>query len=458
MKKITLLLLLFISGLSYGQTCTQNFYDYGYDDEGLSLTVTATDLDCYSGAVNTITISNAYLDDGWSDDCGDYYDFTLNLDGVVSTVCGSDLIGLVITNFQTLTITANDTDDFSDYIGIDLYITVGYAATAVPNCNAELTGPQDDTLDSVAGLLSWEEATGAVSGYKISLGTTPGGTDILNLFDVGDVTEYDVPGSLTIATTYYVTIVPYNSIGNASGCTEYSFVTGSPLANDDCSGATALTVDANFCDGVLTNGSNGMATDSGVEEADCFNSGLSDVWFSFLVPAGTASVDISTDYTGGTLVDTEIALYSGTCGALVELDCDQDSGTTILSNGFSYNSIIEDASVTAGQTYFVRVSGYSSGSRGTFCLEVSTNQSLSTGDFNLSSFKAYPNPVKDFLNLSYSQDISDVSVFNLLGQQVLSKKINAAESQLDMSSLTQGAYLVKITVDGEVKTMKVVKE
>lgn len=92
--------------------------------------------------------------------------------------------------------------------------------------------------------------------------------------------------------------------------------------------------------------------------------------------------------------------------------------------------------------------------RGIIC-----SQALGTDDFTtISKVSAYPNPVKNVLNLSYSQDISDVAVFNLLGQKVLSKKVNATESQIDMSDLTHGTYLVKVTVNNETKTIKLIKE
>jgi hypothetical protein len=54
--------------------------------------------------------------------------------------------------------------------------------------------------------------------------------------------------------------------------------------------------------------------------------------------------------------------------------------------------------------------------------------------------------------------MSDVAVFNLLGQQVLTKKINATESQIDMSALAGGTYLMKVNVGNQVKTLKIVKE
>ncbi len=75
-----------------------------------------------------------------------------------------------------------------------------------------------------------------------------------------------------------------------------------------------------------------------------------------------------------------------------------------------------------------------------------------------SSFKAYPNPVTNVLNLSYSSEITSVEVFNMLGQKVLVKELNVAQGQIDMSNLNSGNYLVKVTADGQTKTIKVIKQ
>ena len=40
----------------------------------------------------------------------------------------------------------------------------------------------------------------------------------------------------------------------------------------------------------------------------------------------------------------------------------------------------------------------------------------------------------------------------------MTKAVNANQSQIDMSSLATGAYLVKVTADNQVKTIKVFKE
>ena len=78
--------------------------------------------------------------------------------------------------------------------------------------------------------------------------------------------------------------------------------------------------------------------------------------------------------------------------------------------------------------------------------------------FDKSTFVAYPNPVKDVLNLSYKTAISNVKVINLLGQEVLNTKTNTNDVQVNMSALTAGAYIVNITVEDTVHTIKVIKE
>lgn len=83
---------------------------------------------------------------------------------------------------------------------------------------------------------------------------------------------------------------------------------------------------------------------------------------------------------------------------------------------------------------------------------------LNASSFDMIGFSTYPNPVKDVLNLSYTKAMSTVSIHNLLGQTVLTNKINATQTKIDMSHLSSGTYLVKITVDGLIKTIKVIKE
>lgn len=83
---------------------------------------------------------------------------------------------------------------------------------------------------------------------------------------------------------------------------------------------------------------------------------------------------------------------------------------------------------------------------------------LDTNDFNTADFKLYPNPVKDVLHLSYTQNIADVEVYNLLGQKVVEAVVNASTAAIDMAALPSGNYIVKVTSDHQTKTIKVIKE
>ncbi|OIQ29007.1 MAG: hypothetical protein BM564_07265 [Bacteroidetes bacterium MedPE-SWsnd-G2] len=294
-----------------------------------------------------------------------------------------------------------------------------------------------------------------------------------------EIADMGTAGSLTIsndfdATTFAVTEAstvqfgPFDNgtvveitVGNDDNadCTEiFSNVTQSvcPPLNDNPSGAIMLTVDAGFCDGVNTNGDNTGATDSYVGDVSgsCFNgTDDNDVWFTFVAPDDIFSVDVSTDFAGATNTDTEIAVYSGTPGSFVEIGCDQDGGSTI-----NYNSVITNLEVTAGETYYVQVSAWTPSTIGTFCLEVSTNTMLSIEDEQLNKFSYYPNPVTNTLNINALSVIENVSIFNLLGQEVITAQPNNLEAQLDMSGLQSGAYFVKVTVDNAVKTVKIIKE
>lgn len=96
---------------------------------------------------------------------------------------------------------------------------------AVPNCNAALAEPLDGATDVNENVdLTWTAASGIVTGYKLSLGITPGGTEVLDNEDVGNVLNYAIE-TLEFEVTYYVTITPYNTNGDAESCVENSFTT-----------------------------------------------------------------------------------------------------------------------------------------------------------------------------------------------------------------------------------------
>ena len=83
---------------------------------------------------------------------------------------------------------------------------------------------------------------------------------------------------------------------------------------------------------------------------------------------------------------------------------------------------------------------------------------LSTNDFSANSVKLYPNPATNVLNIESTSMIEKVSVYNLLGQEVISQTPNSVLVTLDVASLQVGVYVVKTSIDGNITSTRFIKE
>ena len=75
----------------------------------------------------------------------------------------------------------------------------------------------------------------------------------------------------------------------------------------------------------------------------------------------------------------------------------------------------------------------------------------------VSNFKFYPNPVENVLNIKSQNTIDSVSVFNMLGQNVMTLAPNAISEKIDMTELRDGTYFVKVVSGNSVKRTKILK-
>ena len=78
--------------------------------------------------------------------------------------------------------------------------------------------------------------------------------------------------------------------------------------------------------------------------------------------------------------------------------------------------------------------------------------------FKDAQFTFSPNPANNVINLKASKTISGIDVFNVMGQKVFSKSINAFNSSLDISQLDKGIYIMNVTIDGNTGTYRFIKE
>jgi len=82
---------------------------------------------------------------------------------------------------------------------------------------------------------------------------------------------------------------------------------------------------------------------------------------------------------------------------------------------------------------------------------------LSTSDFELNTNKIslYPNPAKSILNIKTATEVTNISIYSLLGKEVL--KTNT--KTVDVSNLSEGVYLIKIMdVEGNLHVKRFIKE
>ncbi len=134
---------------------------------------------------------------------------------------------------------------FGTYVDAGAYELQSNSTLTPPNCTT-LSSPANGNTDiAVTSSIQWNAVADA-TGYRISIGTSPQATDIEDNLDVGNQTTYTPTIDLPENTTIYVTIVPYNTVGEATGCSEESFTTETLLTAPDC--ATNITPANNATD------------------------------------------------------------------------------------------------------------------------------------------------------------------------------------------------------------------
>ena len=330
------------------------------------------------------------------------------------------------------------------------------SGTLIPCYSGPYGSFEDYTINVNAANCTPPAATASLSScgsgqYSIAVNVTglgngtPTISDGTNSIPVTAIGSYTV-GPIAFGTPVTITLLHgSNAICNVPlGTFNYAVC---PPTNDDCANATSITAAGDFST-AITASTIGASGSSNPAPITCTGYSGGDIWFTTTIPtSGSLTIETGLD---ATAFDSVITIYSGTsCGALTQIDCDDDAIAP-------YSRVILSGR-TPGETIYIRAYEYSNDLSNSFKIGA-YDASLGASTFDLIGFSAYPNPVKDILNLTYTQNISKVSIHNLLGQEVITKSINATQSQIDMSSLTNGTYLVKVTVDGLVKTLKVLKQ
>ena len=338
-----------------------------------------------------------------------------------------------------------------NYISIDDVVW-----EAIPSCPEPLALTATNVTESTADL-GWTDG-GTATTWNIEWGTT-GFTQGTGTMITGTTTNPHPLSGLSSDTSYEFYVQADCGGGDLSSWSgPFTFYTGHCIP----SGTSSSTYIDTF------------TTTNGAVNIDHASSGFStgnydDMYNTMSVSQGP-----------GATVDFSVAIVSGTVGCAIWIDWNNDLifdttevaySTTGYGNGPFTGTITVPSGVADGD-YRMRVMidfndsnpgddtacSFSSGRGEVEDYKFTVDASLSTANFDIANFVAYPNPVKDVLNLSYTSAITSVQVLNLLGQEVITKKIGNTATQIDMSDLTSGAYIINVTVDNVVKSIKVIKQ
>jgi len=83
-----------------------------------------------------------------------------------------------------------------------------------------------------------------------------------------------------------------------------------------------------------------------------------------------------------------------------------------------------------------------------------TCPALGINDQSLTNISIYPNPVDDKLSIQGVLDVSEISIYDVLGKLVLS---NTKSNEIEVYNLKKGIYIIKIVAEQKETIQKFIK-
>lgn len=281
-----------------------------------------------------------------------------------------------------------------------------------------------------------------------------------------DYTSASAFSSLTVGgqpagTTLFVRIYGF---GSRTGAFTICAREAQLLANDECAGALPLPVGNNCARLAVTNAGASSSRNVPAPLVPCFQPGTpiaNDVWFSLVVPP-SGEVAVGTfAIAGSDLDDTGLVLYSGTCGNLTQVACNDDYTSTNLF------SIATATGLTPGSTVYARVWSVDYTLTGAFNICAINPTPLATRSrLNKVPMSVYPNPVRETLTVKLpalsGERSAQVALLNSLGQIVKLRLValrgTEVETMLSVSELPAGVYTLRLQTESSMGTHKIVVE
>jgi hypothetical protein len=131
--------------------------------------------------------------------------------------------------------------------------------------------------------------------------------------------------------------------------------------------------------------------------------------------------------------------------------CDQEDGSASASVGNF------DASAYDGQVVYLTFRHFDTVDENSVLIDnVVVNATLSVEDNTFENFSYFVD-ANNVLNLKAGTPMQSVELFSVIGQQVVSQKLNNTSEVLNISNLESGVYITKVSINGVSKSFKIIK-
>jgi len=230
------------------------------------------------------------------------------------------------------------------------YHDIWYAYTAT--CTGTLTVSTCGTTDYDSDLVVYDGTDCA------NLGTSLLGCNDDTSGCDGFTSMIGVP--VTEGNSYLIRIGGFNDGDFGTGTVNLTCEIDVPMGppNDECDGAIDVG-----CNSSTLFDNTDATTDPTDPEFSCHFSapgqGEGTMWYTFEATHTSALLETNNSFVS----DTLLAVYSGTCGSLVEIACSEDEGVGLLSE-------LCATGLNVGETYYVQVASFSASSQGMIQLDI----------------------------------------------------------------------------------------
>ncbi len=375
------------------------------------------------------------------------YSWSSSPSGYSSTTANPSILALQTTSYiLQKTITSSSCSDLDTVV-----VTVNPLPTAnISGTAAMCQGTQQiySTKSNVGSTYKWSNAIGQfISGQNsnsTNIKWNAPGTDIINVIETNNKGCKD--------TAYYTIMVYPKPVSKFT-------------ATDACAGATSVFADSskgatswswNFADGNLSTQRN---------PSHVYNSAASyNVQQIVISQYGCADTSVTTTYVN----PSPKAKFGMSKGQLLDFsftDSSNRNGGTIISYTWHFgdgDSVVYTTQTNPQHTYkaegnyTVRLCVKTNRD----CESCTTMQVSAVGlnHERISNLKIYPNPNAGVFELSADEEIDQVEVLNVAGQVVQKFEAGSQQMKIDIQSLSDGVYFIRVQINGYSSVVKVIKQ